>query len=141
MECTREGENAVHEVFLSFDRVQLLVSTMNPSLLFDMEKYHSSAYRKFQEFRNNFLYKVIRANLERGIKEEVYRSDIEVDILSRFRIFSILLSFNPEVFPSNKYNLLFIEQQLIEHFLYGIATQKGQKLIQKYKSQRTKKDK
>src|SRR3954469_23865892 len=43
--CTddqKAAENAVHQVFLSFDRVQDLFANMNPSVLFDMEKYHPS---------------------------------------------------------------------------------------------------
>ena len=139
MECSRMGENAIHEVFLSFDVVEELLKTMNPAVLFDMQKYHPSAFKKFQDFRNQFLYKIIRNNLERGLKEELYRPDIDTDILSRYRLYSVLLSLDPDVFPSNKTNLVQIEQQLIEHFLHGLATAKGEKLIQKYKQQRTKK--
>jgi AcrR family transcriptional regulator len=140
MECSKKGENAIHEIFLSFDIMQDLLATMNPSVLFDMEKYHPSAFKKFQEFRNNFLYKLIKTNMERGIKEELYRPEIDIDILSRYRLHSVLLSMNPDVFPANKANLVYIEQQLIEHFLYGLANTKGEKLIQKYKNQRTKKE-
>jgi TetR/AcrR family transcriptional regulator, cholesterol catabolism regulator len=138
-ECIKKGENAIHEVFLSFDIMEEMLKTMNPSVLFDMQKYHPSAYKKFEDFRNGFLYRIIKSNLERGIKEELYREEIDTDILSRYRLHTVLLSFNPEVFPSNKANLVHIEQQLIECFLYGLATPKGYKLIQKYKNQRTKK--
>jgi AcrR family transcriptional regulator len=139
IECSKLGENAIHEVFVSFDMTEELLRTMNPSVLFDMQKYHPSAYRKFEEFRNNFLYKLIKSNLERGIKEELYRSEIDTDVITRYRLHSILLSFNPDVFPSSKSNMVYIEQQLLEHFLYGLATPKGEKLIQKYKNQRLKK--
>jgi AcrR family transcriptional regulator len=138
-DCAKKGENAIHEVFLSFDMTQELLATMNPSLLFDMKKYHPSAYKRFDEFRNGFLYKTIRTNLERGIKEELYRDDIDTDVLTRYRLYSIILSFNPDVFPNNKNNIMHIEQQIMDVFLYGMATPKGQKLIQKYKNQRTKK--
>jgi AcrR family transcriptional regulator len=137
-ECIKKGENAIHEVFLSFDIMEEMLKTMNPSVLFDMQKYHPTAYKKFDDFRNGFLYRIIKANLERGVKEELYRPEIDTDILSRYRLHTVLLSFNPEVFPSNKANLVYIEQQLIECFLYGLATPKGYKLIQKYKNQRTK---
>ncbi|HUQ97188.1 MAG TPA: hypothetical protein VM010_05960, partial [Chitinophagaceae bacterium] len=70
--------------------------------------------------------------------EELYRPDIDVEVLTRYRLYSVMLAFNPEVFPENKTNLGYIESQLIEHFIYGLATAKGQKLIQKYKNQRTK---
>jgi len=139
IECSKKGENAIHEVFLSFDMVEEMLANMNPSVLFDMEKYHPSAFKNFEDFRKGFLYKQIKNNLERGIKEELYREEIDTDVLSRYRLHSVLLSFNPDVFPSNKTNLVYIEQQLLECFLYGLATPKGQKLIQKYKNQRTKK--
>ena len=116
-----------------------MLSEMNPSILFDMQKYHPSAFRKFEDYRNNFLYGLIRENIERGIKEELYRSDVDVEILTRYRLFSIMISFDSDVFPANKTKLVYIEQQLLEHYLWGLATNKGQKLIQKYKNQRTKK--
>jgi TetR/AcrR family transcriptional regulator, cholesterol catabolism regulator len=139
VDCSKKGENAIHEVFLSFDIVEEMLKTMNPAVLFDMQKYHPSAYKKFDEYRHGFLYKMIRANLDRGVKEELYRPEIDTDILTRYRLHSVLLSFNTEVFPSTKANPAYIEQQLLECFLYGLATSRGQKLIQKYKNQRIKK--
>ncbi|MER3470300.1 MAG: TetR/AcrR family transcriptional regulator [Chitinophagaceae bacterium] len=138
--CQAKGENAIHEVFLSFDMLQEMLSNMNPSVLFDMQKYHPTAFKKFQDYRNNFLYKIIRDNLERGIEEELYREDFDVDILTHYRLHSIMLSFDSDIFPTNKTQLVYIEQQLLEHFLWGLATTNGQKLISKYKQQRTKKE-
>lgn len=138
IESQQKAENALHEVFIGFDRMQELFTNMNPAVLFDMEKYHPLTFKKFLEFKNGFLYNMLKANLERGVAEELYRSDIDIDIMVRLRLYNIMLSFNTDVFPSNRTNLLHIEQQLIEHFLYGLATQKGQKLIEKYKKQRTK---
>jgi TetR/AcrR family transcriptional regulator, cholesterol catabolism regulator len=136
--CQAKGENPIHEIFLSFDMVEEMLDTMNPSVLFDMQKYHPSVFKKFLDYKNNFLYKMIKANLKEGVKEELYREDIDIEILTRFRLYTVMLSFDSEVFPANKSNLVYIEQQLLEHFLYGIATVKGQKLIHKYKTQRIK---
>ncbi|MEJ7912214.1 MAG: TetR/AcrR family transcriptional regulator [Chitinophagaceae bacterium] len=133
------ADNAMHEVFLAFDRVQEMFANMNPSVLFDMEKYHPVTFNKFKEFKNSFLLGMIKANIERGIEEGLYRSEIDIDILSRYRIHSIMLAFNKEVFPIHRTQVVQIEQQLVEHFLYGIATAKGIKLILKYKNQRIKK--
>lgn len=134
----QRAENPLHEVFLAFDMVQEMFANMNPSVLFEMQKYHPATFRKFQEYKNGFLYQMIRTNIENGINEELYRADIDVDVLTRYRIHSIMLAFDPEVFPANRTRLVHIEQQLLENFLYGLATSKGQKLIQKYKNQHTK---
>ena len=134
----QRAENSIHEVFLAYDMVQEMFANMNPSVLFEMQKYHPGTYKKFQEYKNGFLYQMLRTNIETGIREELYRAEIDVDVLTRYRIHSIMLAFDPEVFPTNRTRLVHIEQQLLENFLYGLATIKGQKLIQKYKNQRTK---
>ena len=135
----QKAENPIHEFFLAFDMTKEMFAEMNPSVLYDLQKYHPAAFKKFQEFKYNFLYNVITSNLQRGIKEELYRAEIDVDVLARLRIESVMLPFNVDVFPNNRTHLIHIEQQLFEHFLFGIVTTKGQKLIQKYKNQRTKK--
>ncbi|RYZ31115.1 MAG: TetR/AcrR family transcriptional regulator [Chitinophagaceae bacterium] len=135
----KRAENSIHELFLAFDMTQEVFAEMNPSVLYDLQKYHPAAYKKFHEFKYGFLYKVITSNLEKGIKEELYRPEIDVDVLTRLRIESVMLPFNGDVFPNNRTHLIHIEQQIFEHFLFGLVTSKGQKLIQKYKNQRTKK--
>jgi hypothetical protein len=132
----QKADNAIHEVFLAFDRMIDMFTNMNPSVLYDMEKYHPAVFKKYQEFKNEFLYNMIRSNLERGISEGLYRAEIEVDILTRFRIHCIMLSFNKDVFPGNQNQVVRIEMQLVEHFLYGMATCKGKELIEEYKQQR-----
>jgi hypothetical protein len=77
-------------------------------------------------------------NLKRGIAENVYKEDINIDILSRFRVSSIFLIFNPEVFPSLKYNLTETFWEITANFLHGLVTVKGNKLIDKYKVQSKK---
>ncbi|NTS39317.1 TetR/AcrR family transcriptional regulator [Flavisolibacter sp. BT320] len=136
LEYQKKAENPIHELFLAFDMTQEMFAKMNPVVLYEMEKYHPTAYNRFREFKHGFLYKVISDNLERGIREELYRPDIDVDVITRLRIESVMLPFDATVFPNNRTHLIHIEQQLFELFLYGLATTKGQKLIQKYKNQR-----
>jgi AcrR family transcriptional regulator len=134
----QKAENAIHEVFLAFNMIQEMFENMNPSIVFDLQKYHPSVYKKFQQHKHVFMYQVIRQNLERGVREELYRPEINIEILTRFRIESMMLAFDTEIFPTNRTNLVNIQEEILEHFLFGLATPKGQKLIQKYKQQRQK---
>src|SRR5512138_1123205 len=130
------AENAIHEVFQAFGMIQQLFANMNPTVIFDLEKFHSNVYKKIHQHKHVFMYDVVKQNIQRGIKEELYRPEIDVDVMTRFRIESMMLAFNSEVFPTNRTNLVKIQHEMLEHFLYGLATPKGHKLIQKYKSQR-----
>ena len=135
----KEAENAIHEIFLAFDRVQEMFATMNPSILYELQKYHPRVFDQFKKFKNEFLYNIIRANLERGMKDGHYRAELDADVLTRFRLHTIMLAFNAEVYFADPTKMVHIEKQLLEHYLYGLATASGVKLIQKYKNQRDKK--
>ena len=50
----------------------------------------------------------------------------------------MMLPFNQEIFPKNKFNPVDLEKQMIEYYLFGIASLKGYKLILKYQQQRLK---
>jgi AcrR family transcriptional regulator len=139
--CVRDqksSDNAVHEIFLAMEMVIELLSSMNPSLVYDMQKYHPAAFQKFKQHKNDFLYNVIKDNLERGIREGYYREDINLEIISRYRVESIMLPFNPEFQSGLKYSLVQIQEAFIIHFLFGVASPKGYKLITKYQQERKK---
>ncbi|MEO7923394.1 MAG: TetR/AcrR family transcriptional regulator [Chitinophagaceae bacterium] len=137
--CRSEAINAIHEIIIMMERIMEEFSNMNPMLLHDMEKFHFKAYQRFRDHKDKFLLQIIRENIVWGIKDELYRADVNVDVLSKFRIESMMIPFNVSVFPPGKYNLATTSEMIIENFTYGLATIKGHKLIQKYNEQRQKK--
>ena len=141
--CERDASqsvNAIDEIFNVMEFIEEMFRNMNPAMIYDLEKFHPKSYKKFLEHKNKFLYQMIKTNLERGIKEELYRPEINIEIMTRFRLESMMLAFNQQVFPANKYNLVELEQQIIEHYLFGVSSLKGYKLILKYKQERNKKE-
>lgn len=134
-----ESENPVHEILVATDMVQEMLNTMNPTIMYDLQKYHPATYKKIADHKNEFLYKLIKENLEQGIATQLYRPEINTEILSRFRLASVFMMFSPDLYPLGKYNLGTIIEEVTIHFLYGITTAKGQKLVQKYLLKRQKK--
>lgn len=139
IDCRKDAKDAIHEIFITMERIMEEFNNMNPMLLYDLEKFHFKAYRRFREHKDKFLLQVIRKNIEWGIKDELYRPDVNVDVMSKFRIESMMISWNVSVFPPGKYNLATTSELIIENFTYGLATIKGHKLIQKYNEHRQKK--
>ena len=131
------SKDAVHEIFLAMQMMQDMFENMNPSILYDLEKFHPGAFRLFQTHKYDFLFQVLKKNFERGVQEDLFRNDIEMDVVIKARLESMMLAFNQQVFPKNKYRRVNVETQLTEHYLFGIATLKGHKLILKYQQDRT----
>jgi TetR/AcrR family transcriptional regulator, cholesterol catabolism regulator len=134
----QKAKNAVDEIFEVMEMIEKMLRNMNPSVLYDVQKYHPSTFACFEKHKNEYLYNMVRKNLERGIQEALYRLEINVAVIARFRLESIMIPFRPEFYSKNNINLADVEKEIIEHYLYGIATLKGHKLILKYKQERTK---
>jgi TetR/AcrR family transcriptional regulator, cholesterol catabolism regulator len=132
------SENAVHEIFLAMDMMAEMFKTMNPSIVYDMQKYHPAAFRRFMKHKNEFLFNLCKQNLERGVAEELYRPELDLDILCKYRVETMLIPFNPDFQQGLRHNLAKIEEEILVHFLFGIVSIKGYKLIVKYREQREK---
>lgn len=133
-----KSSNAVEEMFLTMEQVHDQFQNMNPMVLYDLQKFHPDAYHKFWKHKNEFLYKIIWQNIERGVKEGLYRPEINIDVVSKYRLEAMMIPFNISVFPPQKYKLADVTQETMELFLYGMTTLKGYKLILKYKQHRLK---
>jgi TetR/AcrR family transcriptional regulator, cholesterol catabolism regulator len=137
--CKINAKDAVEEVVLTMNQIHDQFQNMNPVILYDMQKFHPPAFQKFLKHKHEYLYKVIRQNIERGVKEELYRPDLNIDVLSKFRLESMLIAFNLHVFPPGKYRLVEVTEIIMENFVFGLATVKGHKLFVKYRNELTKK--
>jgi len=136
----KTADNAIHEIFLAMEFMMEIFRSMNASLLFDMQKYHPGSFQKFSRHKNDYLFGVIKENLIRGVQEELFRPEIKIDILTRFRVESVTMPFNPEFYTKVKASLAEIEEEMTYNFLFGLVSQKGYKLVLKYQQDRTKKE-
>ncbi len=139
VQCREEAKDAVHEIFITMERIMEEFSNMNPMVLYDLEKFHFKSYQRFRDHKDKFLAQMIRNNIEWGIRDELYRPEMNIDVMCKFRLESMMIPFNVAIFPPGKYNLALLSEEIIQHFVYGMATIKGHKLIQKYNQQRQKK--
>jgi hypothetical protein len=72
-------------------------------------------------------------NIEQGVKDGHFRAEIKPEILASYRLASIEVIHSDIIFPKDKFNLAEVHSQIFEHFVYGLCTEKGKKLYQKYK--------
>jgi AcrR family transcriptional regulator len=127
------AKDAIDEIFQTMKYMAGMFSKINPSLFYDMKKYHPKAWEQFREFKEKKVMQVVEANINKGIEQGLYRNTLNPKILARLRIEEVDMAMNPEVFPSKEFSLTEVQVALLDHFLYGILTLKGHRLINKYK--------
>ncbi len=133
LECDRkefddiqvQADNSIEELFLISKCLRRNFENLNPSILFDLKKYHPKAWDLFIEFKETFFKGTVRKSLERGMSEGYFRSEIDVDILTVLRLEQVQMSFDPRVFPRNQFDFKEVQIQFFDHFVNGILTDKG----------------
>ncbi|MBN8695207.1 MAG: TetR/AcrR family transcriptional regulator [Bacteroidetes bacterium] len=128
-----QAANMIEEVMHMMQHITQMFAKTNPNIFYDLQKYHPKAWNLFKEFKQECMAAMIEKSIERGKKEGLVREDINSKIISRMRIEQVEMGLNPEAFPPTEFKLVDIQLSMLDHFLHGICTLKGHKLINKYK--------
>ncbi|MBP6533100.1 MAG: TetR/AcrR family transcriptional regulator [Bacteroidia bacterium] len=126
------SENPIDEIMRLLEHLGSFISQFNPAVFYDLQKFYPLVWAEFRVFREKEVMSFVEENLRKGIKLELYRKEIKVKIIARLRIEMINLGFDTDVFPINQYNHAEVQVALLDHFLHGIVTLKGNKMISKY---------
>lgn len=126
------SKHAVEQIVHVLNLMEKMVRGLNMVCYMDLQRHYVDAFRYLQEHKESYLYRCIADNLKRGIQEGLYREDIDVEIITRFRMESALLAFRYNVFPQEKYDTVKVNFQIFTNYMYGIASLKGHKLITQY---------
>ncbi len=138
-EAFANSKNAVEQIIKILQLMEAMVRGMNMVCYMDMQKYYPTALKYLTNHKRDFLYKCISNNLKQGIEEGLYRDDIDIEIISKFRMESALIVFQSNIFPQDKYDIVKVNTQIFANYMYGIASIKGHKLITKHVNEINKK--
>jgi TetR/AcrR family transcriptional regulator, cholesterol catabolism regulator len=127
------AKNAIDELAKLSLCLRRNMQDMNPSLLFDLQKYHPKAWTEWLNHKNKFIRKSVERNIKQGIEEGYFRAEINPMVMSAVRLELVQLAFNEEVFPRELFRLPEVQMQIFDHFVFGLVTDKGRKLYIKYK--------
>ncbi|GGG45966.1 TetR/AcrR family transcriptional regulator [Hymenobacter glacieicola] len=128
-----QAQNAVDEMVQMMDWAKRQFANMNPNAIHDLRKYYPAAWSLFHAHKNKYILSQIQANLRRGVQEGLYRADLDIEVLSRLRLAQIDILFDPEIFPHAQFDQPRVQVACNEHFLLGMVTLKGHKLINEYR--------
>lgn len=120
-----EGVNPIEELMMMLEMMRKKQGQVSPNLLIDIKRHYPQAFALFRKHMDHHLMKSILENIQNGMAQGLYRSDINPGILARMRVEQIELAFNNDFFPNDKYSMLDIQGELIHHFVRGMLTEKG----------------
>ena len=124
--------NAIDQAINILMIMEKMIRGMNPVCYQDLQRFYPSAAKYLNDHKDSFMFQCISDNLKQGIQEGFYREDIDIEIISRFRMESALIVFQHDLFPQEIYDIVKVNTQIFAHYIYGIASSKGHKMIESY---------
>lgn len=106
---------------------------LNTSVTFDLQKYYPEAHRVMTDHKREHIMQNIILNLNRGIKEGLYRSDLNTAVIAYFYMVRMDHVFLIDSDNDALKNVT-MEEILKELFIYhirGIANEKGIEYLEK----------
>ncbi len=128
-----DSKDPIAEIMELMKHMEMMFSRMNPNVFYDMMRYHPDSWKRFKAFKDEQMLKMVEANLAKGMQMGLYRQELNPKVLARLRLEQVTLAMNPDAFPPDKFSHVDVQMQMLTHFLYGVCTLKGHKLINKYR--------
>lgn len=125
----KNSKNAIDEILAISEYVGGMMNNLHPSIHYDMEKYYPEAWEIFIGHKRNYVLNCMTENILRGIKEGIYRKDLNVPIVALIYVSRIDIVFDGQLFTPDEYKFADVYQEMMIYHLRGIASEKGIKQL------------
>lgn len=123
--------NAVDGMLRMNKLINQTFQQVNPMALLELQRYFPEAYQLFREQFVDRDIALIRDNIQRGIREGLYRNGLDAELLARYRVECCLLLFQPDSLLHG-HPQAYTTIVIAEHFLFGLMTESGEKYYQNH---------
>lgn len=114
--------NAIEENFEIRKMFKNMFQISDTSPIYQLKKHYPEIYEKMMSREIDECNSVFRQNIEKGIRQGLYRADINIENCIRF-YYTLIFSINENIQSENE--VLQLELQALEYHTRALSTQKG----------------
>jgi len=94
-------------------------------IMFDLKKYYPDILEYLIDKKRRHFYDYIKSNLEQGIKEGLYRNDLNIDLITKLYIRKMEDMHDPDGFLNGNVSFEKIFEVMFDNHIRGIVNEKG----------------
>jgi TetR/AcrR family transcriptional regulator, cholesterol catabolism regulator len=127
--------NAIDELLQISIRVNEEYAKFSPSNIYDLKKYYPQVIKEHISSEKQVTYTVVVENLEKGIAESIYRSELDINLVAELYVQKIAALHSGDfcVDPTITFEKVF--EIMFENHIRGIVNQDGLEYFEQRKSQ------
>ncbi|MBQ4913601.1 TetR/AcrR family transcriptional regulator [Maribacter sp. MMG018] len=120
-----KGKNPIEELYEIKKYVMSHLKDEKTSPQFQLMKYYPKIHENMKSLQLSKMQKCLLSNVERGIKQEIYRPNLDPEFIARMYYSGINSIKDQNIFPVDKFPISKLMDDFLEYHLRGIVTKKG----------------
>lgn len=120
-----QNKTAIAEILTAHEEIESICQMETSASIYQLNKYYPKLAQKQKAFHRKKYFGMIEANLKKGIKEGVFKADLDVEFITRLHITSVISLDDPDYFDPNTFPHNELHKLYLDHHMSSITTEKG----------------
>ena len=129
--------NAIDILFYASSMVAKEMNQLNPKLKFELRKYYEPIFNQFLLRKRNNIYEQISKNIQQGIREGLYRENVNVELTAGLYVKNLVDMHNQDYCFIENITFEQIFEVMFETHIRAISTAEGIAYFEKRKAEVT----
>jgi AcrR family transcriptional regulator len=102
---------------------------MSPLYVMDLQREEfSRAWDTAMEHMATYSAQQMQQLLNDGIRQRLFRSDINIQLVTKIILEQVTLLINPQIFPPDRYNMAEVFRSIFLYYIRGLCTDEGARI-------------
>ena len=102
----------------------------------DLQTGFPEAWNAMMDHLQSYSAPQLQALLNDGIRSRLFRSDINIQLVTKILLEQVTLMLNPQVFPPDRYNMSEVFRSIFLYYIRGICTDEGARIAAEHFARR-----
>ncbi len=122
---SEEVDNAIEELFAIDRYFDEMMQQNHPAIMFQLSKYYGDTYKWLEGSRDGFILDITHRNLEKGVKQGLYRNNINITHVAYIYMAHTSLMGGETNVPDEVCHSADFHKSHLEYHIRGIASEAG----------------
>lgn len=120
-----DGMNAIDILLIVSKEMASRYYNLTPAISRSLGQRFPEIYHDHLQKRLAFIFMKIQINLQKGISQGMYRTDLSIELVARLYLSRLIDIHNEDIFPPQQFNFQTLFEVMFDSFVRSIATPDG----------------
>ena len=125
------NQNPIEELFAIKNFVMQNLKNESASPIYQLQKYYPQVHETLKSRQFAKMGDCVIENLRKGIEQELFRADINLELIARFYFAGMSSIKDAELFNPIQFSMKEVQETYLEYHLRDISTAKGITILEK----------